>query len=87
MVHPKGCRRLGQATPDTILEHPDCPFYLPVGLTVANSDVVMDNAQHFTELCKAAHKLGTIVGPNVVRPGPMGNQVIVQELGHPPTMQ
>ena len=57
MVCPKGCGHLGQATLDTILEHPDHLFYLPVGLTVANSDVVMDNAQPFAESCKAAHKL------------------------------
>ena len=87
MVHPKGCGHLGQAMPDTILEHPDHLFYLPIGLTVANGDVVMDNAQPFAELCKAAHKLGTIVGLDVAQLAPMGNQVIVQELGCPPTMQ
>ena len=76
MVHPKGCRCLGQAMPDTILECPDHPFYLPVGLTVANSDVVMDDAQPFTEPCKAAHKLGAIVSPDIVQLAPMGNQVI-----------
>ena len=62
MVHPKGCRRLGQATPDTILEHPDCLFYLPIGLTVANSDVVIDDAQPYAEPYKATHQLGAIVG-------------------------
>ena len=87
MVCPKGCGHLGQAAPDTILEHPNCPFYLPVGLTVANGDVVMDIAQPFTELCKAAHKLGAIVGPDIAWLAPTGNQVVVQELGHPPTMQ
>ena len=50
---------------DTILNHPDHPFYLPVGLTVTNGDVVMDNAQPFAELYKAAHKLGTIVSPDI----------------------
>ena len=49
MVHSKGCGRLGQATPDTILEHPDHLFYLPVGLTVSNGDVVMDDAQPFLQ--------------------------------------
>ena len=44
MVHPKGCGCLGLATPDIILEHPDCLVYLPVGLTIANGDVVMDDA-------------------------------------------
>ena len=73
MVHSKGCGHLGQAAPDTILECPDHPFYLPVGLTVANSDVVMDNAQPFAEPCKAAYKLSTIVGPNAVQLAPMGN--------------
>ena len=73
--------------PDTILEHPDCPFYLPISLTVASSDVVMDNAQPFTELSKSACKLSAIIGPDIARLATMGNQVIVQELGHPPTMQ
>ena len=72
--------------PDTILECPDCPFYLPVGLTVANGDEVMDDAQPFSELCKAAHKLGTIVSLDVARLTPMGNQVIIQEFGRPSTM-
>ena len=66
MVHPEGCGLLGQAMPDTILEHPDHPFYLPIGLTVANGDVVMDNAQPFIEPCKAACKLGTVVGLDIV---------------------
>ena len=87
MVCPKGCGHLGKAVLDTILEHPDHRFYLPIGLTVANGDVVMDNAQPFTKPCKAAHKLGTIVGPDVAWLAPTGNQIIVQELGHPPTMQ
>ena len=75
MVCPKGCRCLGQAMPDTILEPPDHPFYLPIGLTVANGDVVMDNAQPFTEPCKAACKLGAIVGLDVAWLAPTGNQV------------
>ena len=87
MVHPKGCGRLGQATLDTILECPACAFYLPIGLTVANGDVVIDDAQPFTELCKAAHKFSSIVGPDVAWLAPMGNQVFVQELGRPPTLQ
>ena len=87
MICLKGCGCLGQAMLDTILEHPDHPFYLFIGLTVANGDVVMDDAQPFTELCKAAQKLGAIVGPDIVWLTPMGNQVTVQELGHPPTMQ
>ena len=87
MVHPKGCGRLGQAVLDTILEHPDCLFYLPIGLTVANGDVVMDNAQPFAEPCKAACKLSAIVGPDIVWLAPTGNQIIIQELNHPPTMQ
>ena len=87
MVCPKGCCYLGQAVLDTILKHPDCPFYLPFGLTIANSNVVMDNTQPFVEPCKAAHKLGAIVGLDVVCLAPMGNQVIVQELSCPLTMQ
>ena len=33
--------------PDTILKRPDCPFDLPIGLTVTNGDVVMDNTKTF----------------------------------------
>ena len=77
MVHPKGRRRLGQAMPDTILEHPDCPFYLPISLTVANGNVVMDDTKPFVESCKAAHKLSAIVSPDVMRLASIGNQVIV----------
>ena len=64
MVHLKGCRCLVQAT-HTILECPDHLFYLPIGLTVANGDVVMDDSQALTELCKAASKLGAIIGLDI----------------------
>ena len=77
MVSPEGCRHLGQAVPDTILRHPDRPFDLPIGLTVANGDVVMDDTKTFAQLCKAAHKLSAIFGLDVVQLAPMGNQVIV----------
>ena len=77
MVCPKSCGRLGQAVPDTIFELPDCPFYLPIGLTVAKGDVVMDNTKPFAQLCKAAHKLSAIIGPDVVWFAPTGNKVIV----------
>ena len=77
MVCLKGCWHLGQAALDTILEHPDHPFHLPIGLTVANSDVVMDNAQPYAQLCKAAYKCSTIVGLDIAQLAPMGNQVIV----------
>ena len=77
MVCSKGCGCLGQAMPDTIPEYPDHLFYLPVGLTVANGDVVMDDAQPFTKPCKAAHKLSTIVGPDIVWLASVGKQVIV----------
>ena len=77
MVHPEGCRHLGQAMPDTILEHPDRQFDLPIGLTVANGDVVMDNTKTFAQLCKAACKLSTIVSLDVVQFAPTGNQVII----------
>ena len=87
MVHPKVCGCLGQAMPDTILEHPDCPFYLPIGLTVANGDMVMDDAQPFAQLCKPARKLSAIVSLDIAWLALMGNQVIVKELSHPPTMQ
>ena len=62
---------------DTILKHPDHPFDLPVGLTVTNGDVVMDDTKTFSQLCKAARKLSTIVSLDVVQFAPMGNQVIV----------
>ena len=87
MVCPKGCRLFGQATPDTILKHPDCLFYLPIGITIANVDVVMDNAQLFTAPRKAARKLGAIISPNVAWLTPTSNQVIIEELGHPLAMQ
>ena len=87
MVCPKGCGCLGQAASDTILECPDHPFYLPIGLTVANGDVVMDDAQPFIELCKVARKLGAIVGLDIAWLAPMGNQVIIQEFSLPPAMQ
>ena len=50
---------------DTILKHPDHPFYLPISLTITNGDVMMDNTKPFEELCKAAHKLSAIVGLDV----------------------
>ena len=77
MVYPEGCGHLGQAMPDTILEHPDHPFDLPIGLTVANGDVVMDNTKTFAQPCKAARKLSAIVGLDVAWFAPAGNQVIV----------
>ena len=77
MVHPKGCRHLGQAVLDTILECPDHPLNLPIGLTVANGDVVMDATKLFAELCKAGHKLSAIAGLDIVRLAPTGNQVVV----------
>ena len=73
MVYPEGCGHLGQAMLDTILERPDCPFDSPVGLTVANGDVVMDDTKTFAQPCKAAHELGTIVGLDVVWFAPTGN--------------
>ena len=66
MVNPKKCGLFLQAAMDTILKHPDCPFYMPIGFTVANGDVVVDDAQPFAEPCKAASKLGTVVCLDVV---------------------
>ena len=57
-----------------------------VGFTIANGDVVVDDAKLLTELCKGACKLGAIACLDVVWLGPMGNQVIIQELGCPPAM-
>ena len=45
---------------DTILKHPNCLFYLPIGFTIANGDVVIDDAQPFTDLCKAATNLALL---------------------------
>ena len=83
MVSPKGGGLLCQAMPDTILKCPDHPFHLPIGFTIAYSDVVVDNAQPFIEPCKAACKLGAIVCPDVARLAPTGNQVIIQKLSCP----
>ena len=77
MVRPKSCGGLGEAVPDTILQRPDRPLDLPVGLTVANSDVVMDDTKTFAQPCKSARKLCAIVSPDVARFAPIGNQVIV----------
>ena len=74
---PKGCGHLGQAALDTILKRPDHPFYMPIGLTVADGDVVMDDTQPFTEPCKAARKLGAIVGLGIAWLAPTSNQVII----------
>ena len=86
MFHPEGCGLLHQATLDAICKYPDHQFYLPVGFTVANSDVVVHNAQPFAELCEAACKFGTIVYPDVAWLGPTGKQVFIQELSSPPAV-
>ena len=72
--------------PVTILKHPDYSFYLLVGFTVSKSDVVLDNAQLFTEPYEAAHKLSTVVYLDIAWLAPTGNHVIIQELGRPPTV-
>ena len=77
MVHPKGCGLLGQAMSDTIPKHPDCLFYLPIGFTIANGDMVLNNTQPLTEPCKAALKLGAIVCTDIARLAPTGNLVII----------
>ena len=46
----------------------------------------MDNTKTFAQPCKAARKLSAIVSPDVARFAPTGNQVIVEELGGPPTV-
>ena len=66
MVCPEGRGLLHQAALDAILKFPDCLFYLPVGFAIANSDVVVNDAQPFAEPCKAAHKLGTIIYPDII---------------------
>ena len=86
MFCPEGCGLLHQAVPDTILKCLDHPFYLPIGFIIANSDVVVDDAQPFTEPCEAACKLSIIVCLDIVWLAPMGNQVIIQELGGPPAV-
>ena len=77
MVRPEDCGRLGQAALDTILKHLDCPFYLPVGLTITNGDVVMDDTKTFAQPCKATRKLSAIVHLDIVQFTPTGNQVVV----------
>ena len=77
---------LHQATPDIILKHPDYPLYLIIGFSVAIGDRVVDDAQPFAKLCKAAHKLGAVVYLNVARVSPMGNQIIVKEYSGPPAV-
>ena len=77
MVHLESCGSLGQAAPDTILKRPDHPFDLPVGLTITNSDVVMDNTKTFAQPCKASRKLSAIVGLDIVQFAPIGNKVII----------
>ena len=72
MVHPEGCGLLHQAVLDTILKCLDRLFYVPIGFTVANSDVLVD-AQHFAEPYKAAHKLGAVICPDIAWLAPMGN--------------
>ena len=86
MVHPQGCRLLYQATWDPILKQPDCSFYLTNGFAAANSDVVVDNAQPFTELYEGAKKLVVVFCPDVAWLAPTANQVIIQELGGPPAV-
>ena len=77
MVRPKVCEHLGQAMLDIILDCPDHPFYLPVGLTVANGDVMMDDTKPLAQPCKAACKLSAIVGWDITWLTPTGKQVIV----------
>ena len=86
MVHPERCGLLCQATLDIILKCPNHLFYLPIGFTIANCDMVVDNAQPFEEPCKAALKLSAIVSPDIAWLALMGNQVIIQELGGPPAV-
>ena len=43
MVYPEGGGFLYQATPDAILQHPDHPLYLLIGIAISNSDVVVYN--------------------------------------------
>ena len=61
MVYSEGCTLLHQAMPGAILKHPDCLFYLPIGFTIANGDVVVDDTQPFAEACKAVCKPGAIL--------------------------
>ena len=86
MVHPEGCGLLCQAMLDAILMLLDCLFYLPIGFTIANGDVVMDSTQPFAEPYEAAHKSSTIVYLDIVGLAPSANKVIIQELGCPPAV-
>ena len=73
MVCLEGCGLLCQATPHTILKHPDHLFYLPVSFTVANGDMVVDDAQPYTEPCEVARKLSAIDCLDIVWLALMGN--------------
>ena len=73
MVCPKGYKILCQAALDAIFKHPDYPLYLPVGFAVANSDMVVDDAQLLAEPCKAARKLSINICPDVSLLAPIGN--------------
>ena len=72
--------------PDANLECPDYLFYLPIGFAVANSDVLVDDAQPFVELCEAACQLSCIVCQDIAWLAPTGNQIIIQELSGPLAM-
>ena len=78
MVHPKERGLLHQAMP-----HADCPLYLPIDIAIDNSDLVVDDAQHFAELSEATHKLGTIVCLDKVWLAPVSNYINVQEHSGP----
>ena len=86
MVCPERCGLLHQAMLDAILKHPDCLFYLPIGFTIANGNMVVDDGQHFVDPCKAVHKLGAIVCLDIAWLAPTGKWVIIQELNSPPAV-
>ena len=86
MIHPEGCGILLQAMPDAILKCPAHPFYLPIGFAFENDDMIMDDAQPFTELCKATRRLSAIIYLDLAWLAPMANQIIIQKLGSPPAV-
>ena len=83
MARPKRYRLLHEATPDEILKYSNCPLYLPISLTIANSNVAVDEVQPFVEPCKAAQKLSADICVNTRWLAPTGNQITKQELSSP----
>ena len=66
VAHPERGRLIPQAPLDAVFQHLYCSLHLPIGLAIANGDVVVDNTLPFMEPYKAACKPGAIIYLNVV---------------------